>query len=57
MVGPIVATLFLTYLAWMIVVNPLAWIYAAAADRLEARRTRRLNRQESVTATVYPWER
>lgn len=56
MVGPIVATLFLAYLAWVIVIHPLAFIYAAVADRFEARRTRRLN-LKADTPTVYPWER
>lgn len=56
MIGPVIATMFLVYLAWIIVIQPAAWIIGLAAGWIRDRRLHRLN-QSASAPIVYPWER
>jgi hypothetical protein len=56
MIGPVIATMFLVYLAWIIVIQPAAWIIGLAAGWIRDRRLHKLNQEASVQP-FYPWER
>jgi hypothetical protein len=56
MIGPVIAAMFLVYLAWIIVIQPAARIIGLAAGWIRDRRLHRLN-QSASAPIVYPWER